>query len=97
MKVTDSARCLHKNKIAALFAGILIALGLALQCSEMLFTRLFAHDGWLFATLFGGIWNIITSSPSAMQWHQNLYCWPLLLVITGGAILFSRNCKKLSN
>ncbi|HTZ74677.1 MAG TPA: hypothetical protein VMB47_12200 [Candidatus Aquilonibacter sp.] len=97
MKVTDSARCLHKNKIAALFAGILIALGLALQCSEMLFTRLFVHDAWLFTTLFGGIWNIIASSPSAAQWHQNLYYWPLLLVIIGGAILFSRNCKKLSN
>ncbi len=97
MTSEHSTRCHHKNKVAAFSAGILIALGLALQCTEVLFAHFFGRDGWLFATLFGGIWNIISSSPSAMQWDRVLYDWPLLLVVTGGAILFSHNCKKLSN
>jgi hypothetical protein len=87
---------IRKNRIAVFFAAVLIALGLVLQWTELLLTRLFGHNTWLFATLFGEIWNIISISPSAIQWHQNLYYWPLLLVITGAAILFSRK-RKLPN
>lgn len=89
--------CVRNSRLAVFFAAILIALGLVLQWTELLFTRFYAHNGWLFATLFGEIWNIISISPAAMQWHQNLYYWPLLLVITGAAILFSYNRKKLPN
>lgn len=89
-------QCLHKNRIAVFFAAVLIALGLVLQWTELLFSRFFAHNAWLFATLFGEIWNIINISISATQWHQTLHYWPLLLVITGAAILFSR-CPRKSN
>ncbi|MGH9574392.1 MAG: hypothetical protein ACRD40_12810 [Candidatus Acidiferrales bacterium] len=88
-------RCLGKNKLAVFVAAILIALGLVLQWTELLFTRVTTHNAWLFTTLFGEIWNIIELSPSATQWHQNLYYWPLLLVIIGAAILFSRFNEKL--
>jgi len=90
-------RCIRKNRFAVLFAAVLIVLGFVLQWSELLFTRFFAHNGWLFATLLGEIWNIISVSPSATEWHQNLLYWPLLLVITGAAILLSRHCHKLPN
>lgn len=89
-------RCLHKNEFAVFFAAILIALGLVLQWTELLFTRIFLHNGWLFATLFGEIWNIITVSLSATEWHQNLHYWPLLLVVTGAAILLSRGQRMRS-
>ena len=89
-------RCLRKNELAVLFAAVLIALGLVLQWTELLFTRIVAHNAWLFTTLFGEIWNIIDLSPSATQWHQNLYYWPLLLVIIGAAILFSRSQRVRS-
>jgi hypothetical protein len=97
MTSSNPTRCLLKNRLIAFFAAVLIALGLAFQWTELLFMRLFGHNAWLFDTLFGEIWNIISLSPSAMQWDQNLHCWPLLLVITGAAILFSRSRNKLPN
>ncbi len=87
------SRC---NRAIVLFAGILIVLGLILQWTELLFTHVVAHNAWLFATLFGEMWNIINLSPTAMQLHRNLYYGPLLLVITGAAILFSRNQRVRS-
>lgn len=93
----NPSRCIHKNRVAVFFAGVLIALGLVFQWTELLFVRFFVHNGWLFDTLFGEIWNIISISPSAMQWHRNVYYWPMLLVITGAAIFFSCNRKKLPN
>jgi len=97
-KLTDSNlnRCLGKNKLAILIAAILIALGLVLQWMELLFARITVHNAWLFTTLFGEIWNIIDLSPSATQWHRNLYYCPLLLVIIGAAILFTRGQKLRS-
>lgn len=97
MANSNPNRCLHTNGVVVFFAAVLIALGLVFQWTELLFTRLLGHNAWLFATLFGEIWNIISISPSATQWHQTLHDWPLLLVITGAAILFSRNRKKLPN
>lgn len=90
-------RCIRKNRLLGFFAAVLIVLGFVLQWTELLFTRFFVHDGWLFATLLGEIWNIISVSPSGTEWHQNLHYWPLLLVVTGAAILLSRNCHKLPN
>jgi hypothetical protein len=97
-KLTDANlnRCLGKNRLAVFLAAILIALGLVLQWAELLFARITAHNTWLFTTLFGEIWNIIDLSLSVIQWHQNLYYWPLLLVIIGAAILFSRSQKVRS-
>ncbi|HKV48015.1 MAG TPA: hypothetical protein VJN69_07990 [Candidatus Acidoferrales bacterium] len=83
-----------KNKLPVSVAAVLIGFGLALQWIEFLFARVAAHNAWLFTTLFGEIWNIIDLSPSVTQWHQNLYCWPLLLVIIGAVILFSR-CREV--
>lgn len=91
----DPGHCTRKSHIASLFAAVLIALGLVLQWTELFFTRVVAHNAWLFTTLFGEIWNIIDLSPSATQWHQNLYYGPLLLVIIGAAILFSRCNERL--
>jgi hypothetical protein len=90
----NAARCIHNDKLDAFAAALLISLGLILQWTELFFARFMSRNGWLFATLFGEIWNIINISPSAAQWHQNLRYWPLLLVITGAAILFSRNRRK---
>jgi hypothetical protein len=90
----NPSQCHHKNRLAVFFAAILIALGLVLQWTELLFTRFLPNNGWLFATLLGEIWNIISISPSGTQWHQNLNDWPLLLVITGAAILFSCSRRK---
>lgn len=87
--------CLRENKLPVSVAAILIVLGLVLQWTELLFTRIVAHNAWLFTTLFGEIWNIIDLSPSVTQWHQNLFYWPLLLVIIGAAILFSRSNEKV--
>lgn len=97
-KLTDSNlnRCLGKNTLAVFAAAILIALGLVFQWTELLFTRITAHNAWLFTTLFGEIWNIIDLSPLVAQWHRNLYYWPLLLVIIGAAILFTRGQKLRS-
>ena len=88
-------RCLGKNELVVFSAALLICLGLILQWTELLFTRVVAHNVWLFTTLFGEMWNIIDLSPSATQWHQSFYYWPLLLVIIGAAILFSRCNEKL--
>ena len=96
MSDSNLNRCLGKNTLAAFAAAILIALGLVLQWIELLFTRIAAHNAWLFTTLFGEIWNIIDLSPLVTQWHQNLYYWPLVLVIIGAAILFSRSQKVRS-
>lgn len=75
----------------ALGAGALIVLGLALQWIQVLFTQIVSQNSWFFATLFGEAWNMITVWLSAAPWHQDVQYWPLLLVITGGAILFSRS------
>jgi hypothetical protein len=79
-----------KGTLLALSAGSLIALGLALQWIEVLFTRLVSQNSWFFTTLFGEAWNMISVWLSAASWQQDMQYWPLLLVITGATILFSR-------
>lgn len=83
-----------KGTFLVLSAGSLIALGLALQWAEVIFTRLVSQNSWFFATLFGEAWNMMSVWLSAASWHQDLQYWPLLLVITGGAILFSRSPRR---
>jgi hypothetical protein len=51
---------IEKRTAVAVGAGVLIALGLALQWIEVLFTRFVAQNSWLFATIFGQAWNMIT-------------------------------------
>lgn len=89
---SNQANC--NGTLLALSAGSLIALGLALQWLEVLFTRFVSQNSWFFATLFGEAWNMITVWLSAASWHQDVQYWPLLLVITGGAILFSRSPRR---
>ncbi len=84
----------NKSTVAMVAAGLLIALGATLQWIEVLFTRFVADNSWFFATLFGETWNMINVWLSAAAWHQDLQYWPLLLVITGGAILFSRTPRQ---
>lgn len=81
----------EKRTAVALGAGVLIALGLALQWVEVLCVRFVSANSWFFATLFGEAWNMINVWLAATPWHQDVQYWPLLLVVTGGAILFSRN------
>lgn len=83
-----------KGTLLALSAGSLIALGLALQWVEVLFTRFVSQNSWFFATLIGEAWNMISVWLSAASWHQDVQYWPLLLVITGAAILFSRTPRR---
>jgi hypothetical protein len=78
----------------AIGAGALIALGLALQWIQVLFTQMVSQNSWFFATLFGETWNMITVWLSAAPWHEDVQYWPLLLVITGAAILFSRSPRR---
>jgi hypothetical protein len=82
------------NSKAAVAAGALILMGLTLQWIEVLFTHFVSQNSWFFATLFGEAWNMITLWLSAAAWHQDVQYWPLLLVVTGGAILFSRGPKQ---
>ncbi|HTZ74085.1 MAG TPA: hypothetical protein VMB47_09200 [Candidatus Aquilonibacter sp.] len=80
--------------IAMAGAALLIALGVALQWIELLFARFVADNSWFFATLFGETWNMINVWLSAAAWHQDLQYWPMLFVITGAAILFSRTPRQ---
>jgi hypothetical protein len=85
----------HDNRTAmALGAGILIMMGLSLQWAEMLFAHYVAANTWFFATLFGQAWNMISAWISSSALPQYLQYWPLLLVVTGAAILFSRGPKR---
>jgi hypothetical protein len=83
-----------KRTAIAVGAGILIMVGLALQWAQVLFAHYVAANSWFFATLFGEAWNMINVWMSAAAWHQDLQYWPLLLVVTGGAILFSPRPKQ---
>jgi uncharacterized membrane protein YeiB len=89
----SSNHTVDNRTTVAIAAGILMLVGSALQWVELLFTRFVSDNSWLFATLFGQAWNMINVWLSAAQWHQDLQYWPLLLVITGGVILFSRGPK----
>jgi hypothetical protein len=80
----------EKGSAAVLGAGLLILVGLGLQWFEMLCSRFISENSWFFATLFSEAWNMINVWLSAAPWHQDLQFWPLLLVITGAAILFAR-------
>lgn len=84
----------HKSTTAVLGAALLIAMGLALQWAEVLAVRFVSANSWFFATLFGEAWNMINVWLTAAPWHQDVQYWPLLLVVTGGAILLSRNGKE---
>ena len=96
--MTNSERnATHKSDRGATLAagaGLLIALGLALQWIEVLFTRFVGQNSWFFATLFGQAWNMMTVWLAAAPWHADVQYWPLLLVITGGAILLSRGPRR---
>ena len=75
---------------AAWGAGTLILLGLALQWIEILMARFASDNFWFLATLFGEAWNMIALWFSTTPWRDDVRYWPLLLVIVGSAILFSR-------
>lgn len=82
---------LGRRQTMAMGAGILIVTGLALQWIEVVCARFVGQNAWFFSTLFGEAWNMIDLWLSAAPWHQDLQYWPLLLVVTGAVILFSRN------
>jgi uncharacterized membrane protein len=86
---------IDKRSIAAVAAGMLIGLGLVLQWIEVLFTHVVARNTWFFATLFDETWNMINIWLASV-WDGDLHYWPLLLVITGAAILLSRGPKRSS-
>lgn len=81
---------------AAWGAGMLILLGLALQWIEFLSARFASENSWFLSTLFGEVWNMITLWFSTTPWRDDVRYWPLLLVIVGGAILFSRGSWRES-
>ncbi|HEY3940487.1 MAG TPA: hypothetical protein VGL97_23870 [Bryobacteraceae bacterium] len=85
-----------KRSVIAVSAGLLIGLGLILQWIEVLFTHFVPRNAWVFATLFGEIWNAIEVWLSLAPSHQDLRYLPLVLVVTGAAILFSRRSKRAS-
>jgi len=91
-----SEKCQRADKRTtwAIGAGALIVLGLALQWIQVLFTQFVSQNAWFFATLLGEAWNMITVWLSAAPWDQDVQYWPLLLVITGAAILFSRTPRR---
>ena len=86
--------CHSQSTTWAIGAGALIVLGLALQWIQVCFTRFVSQNSWFFATLFGETWNMIAVWLSAAPWRQDVQYWPLLLVITGAAILFSRTPRR---
>lgn len=89
--------CHNQRTTWAIGAGALIVLGLALQWIQVLFTQFVSQNSWFFATLFGETWNMIAVWLSVAPWRQDVQYWPLLLVITGAAILFSRTpCKSMA-
>jgi hypothetical protein len=90
----SSAQVIDRRTTVAVGGGFLILMGLTLQWIEVLFARFVSENSWFFATLFGEAWNMINVWLSAAPWHQDVQYWPLLLVITGGAILFSRGQKR---
>jgi hypothetical protein len=83
---------IHKRSLAAIFAGVLIGLGLVLQWAEVAFTRIMSKNMWFFSTVLRASWNIINVSGAA-TWNQYIYYWPLLLVIVGLAIFISLYAK----
>ena len=85
-----------KRSIVAVLAGVLIGLGLVLQWIEVLASRYVTKDAWFVATLLSESWSIIKLLLSAAPWRQELFYWPLLLVITGAAMLFSHRQKVRS-
>jgi hypothetical protein len=84
---------IDRRSIVAIAAGILIGMGLALQWTEVIVSRLFGPNSWFLATLLAQAWNMMNVWMSAQMWQQEISYLPLLLVITGGAILFSL-CPK---
>ena len=93
-RVQEAVRGTDRRTAAVLGAGLLIVMGLALQWVEVLCVRFVSANSWFFATLFGEAWNMINVWLTAAPWHQDVQYWPLLLVVTGAAILFSRNRKE---
>jgi hypothetical protein len=93
-EATDKGQSSDKGTMVVLGAGLMILVGLALQWIEALSAHFISENSWFFATLFSGAWNMINVWLSAAQWHQDVRFWPLLLVITGGAILFSRTPRR---
>jgi len=90
----DAIHAADKRATVAVGAGLLILLGAALQWIDVLCAHFLSQNSWFFATLFGEAWNMIDVWLSAALWHQDLQYWPLLLVITGAAILFSNNRER---
>lgn len=82
-----------KRSLAAVFAGIFIGMGLVLQWVEVLAAH-YLTKAWLLATLLNESWSIIRLCFSTAPWRQELFYWPLLLVVTGAAMLFS-DCRKV--
>jgi hypothetical protein len=91
MASQNSSNHISAKRTGVVFgASMLIMAGFTLQWVQALCVHFVSDNTWFFATLFGQAWNMINIWLSAAPWHEDLRFWPLLLVITGAAILFSR-------
>jgi hypothetical protein len=71
-------------------ATFLILLGAAFQAIEMGWGHLWPNNIWLFSVIVPGLWNMLAVQWNAPVWQELLKFWPLALVVTGLAMLLTR-------
>jgi hypothetical protein len=90
----NSSFRIEKDSVVAIAAGVLVGLGIILQLSQIILTRLLAQDAWFFVTAFQTGWSLLNVSFAGGPWLEAIHYWPLLLSIAGAAILLSRRPKR---
>ena len=81
---------IYPTGILAFAATLLILLGLALQAAEIGWIHLWPRNFWLFSVIVPGLWNMLAVQWNAPVWQELLKFWPLALVVTGLAMLLTR-------
>ncbi|HWZ54370.1 MAG TPA: hypothetical protein VNV84_06415 [Candidatus Acidoferrales bacterium] len=81
---------IYPTGILAFAATLLILLGLALQAAEIGWIQMWPRNVWLFSVIVPGLWNMLAVQWNAPVWQELLKFWPLALVVTGLAMLLTR-------
>ncbi len=88
-----SRRLISAGAVGWIAAGILIALGAALQLGELGYGPYQPANRWLFSLLATGGWHMLTLLDGTVQQYVFQF-WPLLLVLFGCAILSLANNRN---
>lgn len=84
------SRASISSTAASVGAGVLIFLGIVFQLCELGYVHLASDSHWVISLLLESLWSAVDGWLKSAGIGDAFLFWPLVLVLVGGAILFSK-------